>query len=760
MKNKILLLSILLVGSLGCSTFFTFPDEYTQKERFQFFQNDHAPVKNDLKIYWETHSIPFIEAQNDHDLAFAVGMVHAHLRVDQIELLRYVSQGRLSEIAGPIPRVKELDHMLRLLNFKRAAKKSIQKMSPESREWMQNFTKGVNWYIGQMKKTSFTERFINREIKPYTLIEMVTISKLVSSDLTWAVYLKYLRVPEKKDRDKLFDYYLQKRKTDTFSYNNTQSKENLAMMSNWMKYFSKSGSNSVVVSGKKTKTGAAMIANDPHVGLFLPNFWILIGMKSPSYHAVGYMISGVPIIGVGRNRDIAWGGTNMRGISSHLYDVTHFPKKDIKVRKEKIRRRWWFDTSIEIRETPYGPILSDNDFFDKENLKLDASLYWIGSQGSDEVKTFLCIARAKNWQEFHSAFKDYRVSAMNMTYADTKGNIGMVAAYGQPVLKDPQKTLEFIKKTNNPVIGVIKPTDHPNPYNPQKGYIGSANNKPFSKPMIPFSFGYANNDRIDRIQSIMEQKKTIYLKDLMVLQQDVFSEKAFEIKSHIEQKLKNRNFDKEKKLYNIMESWDGNYYSKSKGALLFELTMYFVWQKYISSEIKDDTLKKDMKSYPDWKTVLYNWIQQKNENELYELIKTGLQKAKPFYEEYKNWGGYTLQAQTTLYGMVPLIGKRFKYKSFPVSGSSDTLNKYGRKFSTDKDEVFYGASARHISDMSSLDENYFIMNGGQDSWIMNENINDQIELWRKGEYIKIPLNMDKVRKKFDTHIQNIHPMKK
>src|SRR5690606_4041574 len=89
-----------------------------------------------------------------------------------------------------------------------------------------------------------------------------------------------------------------------------------------------------------------------------PNLWLIVGYKSPSHHAVGLMLPGVPLIAVGRNPDIAWGGTSMRAATSALYDATTL-LPDATERTERIAVRWWRATEMTVRETPLGPVLSD-----------------------------------------------------------------------------------------------------------------------------------------------------------------------------------------------------------------------------------------------------------------------------------------------------------------------------------------------------------------------------------------------------------------
>ncbi len=737
----------------SCSFLFTYPDQLSQEERFLQLNKKYAPINNRVTIYWDKYSIPFIETLDDDDLAFAIGVVHAHLRIDQLELLQLISQGRLSEVAGPLPQVKKIDHALRMINFKRAAQKSIQQMNQESQQWMHRYTEGINWYLKGLKDKPITNRLLDKKLTPYSMEDIMAIAKLISSDLTWIVYLKYLKYAEKENWQAIFNYSLKKLETDSASYHHTEGD----VLPNIFKYFSKSGSNSIVIGGEKTTTGAAMIASDPHVGLMLPNFWIMMGVKSKNYHTFGLMIPGIPAVTVGRNKHISWGGTNMRGISSHLYDVTHLKEPDVKVRKEIIKRRWWFNASVDIRETQYGPIISDIDYFDKKKLPFDVALNWVGHYGSDEIQSFLDIMRAKNWNEFKHAFSDYKVSAMNMLYADDKGNIGMISAYGQPVLKEPSKTLELIKSVDNPIVGIIPPTEHTSPYNPHESFLASANNKPLDRPVIPMSYSFSNNDRFERLKTLASIQKKIHVEHLKQLQLDVYSQKSMELKTLLFSKIKDNHHLKVQKYLNILHSWHGQYEANSQGAVIFYVLMHSIWQHYLVQFEQQPLFLQELRSPENWKSILLAWLPKQDDETVIQMVKAALDVIEETLSQYPTWGDFTVQGQKTFLGLLPLIGSRFSLSDYPLSGGNDTLNKYGRPFSREKSEVFYGASARHISDMSSIDENYFILHGGQDSWMMNENIADQTALWRKGEYIKIPLSLEKVKDQFNAHIHILEP---
>ena len=711
-----------------------------------------APVSQKVTVYWNKQAIPFISAQTDEDLAFAIGFLHGHLRIDQLEVLRRISQGRISEMAGPIPILKNIDSALRTLNFMEAGKHSIKKLHPQSRLWLNQFKKGLNWYIKHLNKQPVTNQFIGQDLKPYTLEELLAIGKLSSVDLSWFVYFKYLQYTQNKDGEKAFSKYLEKLKTDIPSHNNKETKA----LSDILKMFSRSGSNTLVVSGKKSNSGSALIANDPHVGIILPGFWLIMGIKSPSYHAVGLMIPGVPIIGVGRNQHITWGGTNIRGISSHLYDVSDLKEKDFNIRKEKIKRRGWFSSEVEIKETAFGPVITDLNFFKFQNPSFKAALNWIGRKGTDELKTFLDLMKAKNWSDFKKAFTTYKIPAMAMLYADTKGNIGLIPAYGQPILKKPENTLDLIKPKSNPIIGVLPPTKNLNIYNPPEGFIASANNKPFEKPAIPFSFSYPGNHRILRLKEWGSTNRKIDIKYLKELQTDLFSKASLKLSRLLIQKVKSNSELYKNEYIQKLQSWEGYYTSDSSSAVIFYSLMSTLWSSYIN-EIKNPTLKKMTKSSDNWKSLLTEWLKTQEPEKICKTIKASLPLVEETTLNYPAWGDFTIQTQKTALGMIPFVGSKFNLDSYPGVGETDTLNKRGRGLSSDKEEVRYGASARHISDMADPDENYFILHGGQDSWLMNENLADQTKLWRKGEYIKIPLSMKKVKSEFKAHQSVIEP---
>ena len=210
-------------------------------------------------------------------------------------------------------------------------------------------------------------------------------------------------------------------------------------------------------------TGAAIMANDPHLGIRLPNIWLLAGVKSPSYHAVGLMVPGIPFIAIGRNPWIAWGGTNMRAASSALFDAEDAA---MTTRRERIGVRWWFDREVEIRETRWGPVLSDAPQLAAAVAASGSgpfALSWTGHLPSDEIGAMLKVNRARSFAEFREALSGFAVPGQNMLYADNDGNIGQVMAVRLPGLGDAA-----------PADLVLPPDGHAERWAGMRGHPGPA----------------------------------------------------------------------------------------------------------------------------------------------------------------------------------------------------------------------------------------------------------------------------------------------
>src|SRR5581483_12266335 len=122
------------------------------------------------------------------------------------------------------------------------------------------------------------------------------------------------------------------------------------------------------------------------------------GCSVPNFNAVGLMLPGVPFIALGRNRAIAWGGTNLHAASSDLVVVP--AEAPMREREATVAVRWGRARRFVIRETGWGPVLSD---FVSPGTHEVLALRWMGHRASDEISAMLGVNRARDGEEFRAA---------------------------------------------------------------------------------------------------------------------------------------------------------------------------------------------------------------------------------------------------------------------------------------------------------------------------------------------------------------------
>ncbi len=352
-----------LAGLLSaCLVLAPLPAETSGEDRLKAIPTAGLSLEGRVTIHWDEHQIPFIEAERDVDLPVAIGLVHAHLRLGQMELLRRISQGRIAEMGGPL--AADIDERLRILNFGAAAAEIEAALPPESRAWLEGYVRGVNHYQQNVKALPQEYRVLGLEREPWTVRDVLTFGRLSGTDVNWLVYGGLLKLRDRQDWPALWTRLVKEGISSVPSFDGDRGQ---AAFNALLAGVSKSGSNSLAIAPSHTSTGSAIMANDPHLGITAPNIWLIMGVHSPSYHVVGLSVPGLPIFAIGRNPNISWGGTNMRAASSDLVDISKVPVGDIATRQEKIKVRWWFDRKISVRETRWGPVLSDAPLLKRED---------------------------------------------------------------------------------------------------------------------------------------------------------------------------------------------------------------------------------------------------------------------------------------------------------------------------------------------------------------------------------------------------------
>ncbi|MFG2495015.1 penicillin acylase family protein [Streptomyces caniferus] len=324
------------------------------------------------------------------------------------------------------------------------------------------------------------------------------------------------------------------------------------------------GSNSWVVSGAHTTTGKPLLANDPHLAPQMPSLWYQMGLHCRStgpkcnYDVSGFTFSGMPGVVIGHNQDVSWGMTNLGAdvtdlylekvnSDGYLYDNKQQP---FITRKETIKVADGESHQITVRSTNNGPIVSDRDG-EIANVGKDApvgnaapdrgdgyavSLRWTALNPGKSMDAVFELNRAKDWNGFRKAAEHFEVPSQNLIYADTKGNIGYQAPGRIPVRGKGDGTFDgtFPAPGWDPRYrwtGYIPQKALPYEYNPQRGYIVTANQAVTDEKypyLLTKDWGYGS--RSQRINDLIESKikdgGKVSTDDMQAFQKDNSSEVA------------------------------------------------------------------------------------------------------------------------------------------------------------------------------------------------------------------------------------------
>src|SRR5438874_5271172 len=300
--GKIQLLALLAVRGL----FIRPGPPLTLDQRLAAMPCHDLPLNRPASIRWNTHQVPYIESEDDEDLAFCFGLVHAHLRLGQIELLRRAACGRLAELGGT--GLVAIDHLLRALDFRRAGRAMLSVMPQSTLAWLTAYVGGLNHYIGNLRELPHELALFGAAADPWKLEDVAAVARLSAADANWPVWFQLLKHRDGKEWPALWSALME---GDFSIAALPELDEESAVVARLATGSARIGSNAFALGESLTTTGKPILAADPHLALNLPNTWIIAGARSPGFHAIGLMLPGLPFIASGRNPWIAWGGTSL-----------------------------------------------------------------------------------------------------------------------------------------------------------------------------------------------------------------------------------------------------------------------------------------------------------------------------------------------------------------------------------------------------------------------------------------------------------------
>jgi penicillin G amidase len=273
-----------------------------------------APVE----VIRDEWGVPHLYAQNERDLFFAQGYVHAQDRLWQMEFNRRVADGTLSAAVGAS--TLQTDRFLRTLGLRRSAERDWATADDDTRAILEAYADGVNAYVEAHRNRLPLEFTILGIVpQPWSPVDTLAWGQVMSYQLGNKYGIELLRarlvaaVGPQAAGELLPPYpaggpIIVPEEAGGYAWLGTASgdvPDPLALLApdgaGW-------GSNNWVVHGSRTASGLPLLANDMHLGLNMPSIWYENGLHGGRFDVVGYSFPGVPMVIVGHNRQVAWGG--------------------------------------------------------------------------------------------------------------------------------------------------------------------------------------------------------------------------------------------------------------------------------------------------------------------------------------------------------------------------------------------------------------------------------------------------------------------
>ncbi len=730
-----------------------------------------------VDVYFDDRLVPHIFAEQENDAYFVQGFLHAKFRLWQMELQTFAAGGRASEILGA--KGLEHDREFRRLGMVYAAEIALQEMEkdPVINAQCDAYTNGVNAYIETLTESSLPLEYKLIGYKPekWTKLKTCLFLKYMSYDL--AARDDDFEMTNVKsyfstgDFTKLFPSLqdsldpiipkgtpFEKQKVfpvapvgaDSVYMNN----KDLAAVET-SKPDRDNGSNNWAVAGSKTKSGAPILCNDPHLGLNLPSLWYEVQISTPTFNAYGVSFPGAPGVIIGFNDDCAFGFTNGGRDVRDYYEIKfkddsrqeysfngQWQKTKFRVDTIKIKGAKDFIDSVAYVQlgNDWCPVMFDKSFSGgrSTNNKYYA-VRWKAHDASNELRIFNMLNHAKNYADYQAAVTNLHTPGQNCVFACKTGDIA-IRTQGEWPAKWKGQGDFVMPGTDTGYLwqGMIPQDEVPFQYNPERGFVSSANQKPVDDSTYhyylgrdyPLYRGIAINRRLSAMSNITPQ-------DMMALQTDNLDMSAVMMKPLIIANMKESELDAAgKKYYEMFKMWDSRNEVGSKGPTVFE-NFWKNFEKVVFDDEYANAPKVNIRPFVSTlvegvlKDSAYKFlddISTPQTETLADNITAAFKKAVPQLQKLEaegklEWEKYKATRVNHLAKLAP-----FSRMNLPIGGGTQCIN------ATKAD---HGPSWRMVISLTAKTEAYGVYPGGQSGNPGSKYYDSFVDQWAAGKYYSL-----------------------
>lgn len=740
-----------------------------------------------VEVIRDEKGMAYIHAENLTDAIKAQGYITAQDRLFQMQLTRTLVSGRLAEVFGE--QALASDKLQRTLGFYRAAQQHEAILSPHTRRLFDAYAQGVTQYIKEAENEYPIEMGLaGLTARPWTTTDSLAImyymgwgsaanikaeimSQKLIEKLGIAKYLTVSPIAINPGDNSPLDLITQARKSDSAYNHNTSlhfNQDNLLSRIENVPNDLATGSNNWAVSPAKSVSSGPIVVNDPHLSTrMLPTIFYPIGLFSPKTRAVGANVPGIPGLIVGRNQYVAAGVTNQYGDAQDLYVETVDPDNSsrymegdtslpFKELKESIRikdesQEGGFRTEdLIIKLTRRGPVISKvHAGLETDNV---ITVRWSALETMKPDIGVDSILLATSVDDFKQSLNNFSIVHLNYVFADIHGDIAWQTTGKLPIRNQGDGTTPFkvFDDTDN-WTGWIPFAEMPQSHNPEKGWLGTANNKTVTND-YPYYYSnwFAPNNRYQRITELLDTPGETTVDDHWQFMRDAQNVTARDISPILANALKSH--EQTREIGDLLSQWDFIESVDSVATSIYQETYRHLVERVFRDELGEELLHSFLGSPYFWQER-FGLMLKNGHSEWFDDITTP-NKTETLNELILYAGLKTIDDLSSRIGTDPTewqwgkihqieflnpirrqgIGKHWLGGGrHPMAGSGDTVLRARYPLNNDDHTVQYSATLRMVIDLADNDKVLAVSPGGVSGRTFTPHFTDQIDAYMNGD---------------------------
>lgn len=765
-------------------------------------QGVSAPVE----IVRDNANVPHIMGATDADVFFGLGYAHAQDRLWQMTLLRRTAQGRLSEVFGA-PTLK-VDRLLRRMDLYRLAMESVAAQDLETLAALQAYADGVNARLGEINRDALgrgaPEMFLfDAPVAPWRPADSLAIVKVMGLQLSGHLTEEVLRARTSialDDPRRLLDILPDSpgtgvaalpEYTSLFPTVPRYAKADRTPKHPLMPVQPRGlagASNGWAAATNRSASGGTLLANDPHLGFTAPTIWYLARLELASGGVIGGTIPGMPVVLTGRSDDLGWGLTSSYLDDQDVYIEKLNPQnpeeyltpngyKKFRTRPSIIEIKDAPPITLTLRWTENGPVLPGTQF-DLNTVTPPghvAALAWtVLSPRDTSLSAAMALMQAKTVREGIAAAERYIAPSQNLTLAD-KDTVALKLIGAMPRRNAGHLTKGRTPsqgwRAENRWQGRAPYAANPEYVSPRGGIVGNTNNKIVERPFPNhISYVWGDSQRIQRWTRLMQSRQVHTRDSFIEAQLDSVSVAARSLLPLVGADLwftgqASPDGTPERKrqiALSLLAEWNGEMNQHLPEPLIYAAWMRELQERLIRDELGSladeyihieplfiERVFRDIGGASAWCDVKQSALVERCE----DMARLALDDAIVWIEERYGtaleslrWGdAHQATHDHQVLGSIPVL-RYFVNIRQSTSGGDNTLLR-GRTSGKGRNpfENVHGAGYRGVYDFADPDSSVFVSSTGQSGHFLSRHYDDLSQLWRRGEYIPMSLDIELAR---------------